>query len=198
MKLILISVLFLASILSFAITKEEAVDYLVKQYPEGQLCDVYKSFYQDNFGPGHLLGDSIAARRYFMEELKDTAEWGGPLYELTGEGKNFVRLNMDLVRKEIIPADAYFKAFQNSIGRVVTPSDDYWISEWKQIDEILKKKNYKFPNEESDRKLINEKLVSKNFPIHHSLNFNDHYNFHYRIISLPEFEELKDKYLLGD
>ena len=188
-------ILLSLSLSCFAISKEEAVDYLVKNYPDSQLADVYKSFYQDNFGPGHLLGDTVAARRYFNAELADTANWNGPKYEFTGEGNNFVRLNMDLVRKGIIPSEAYFKAFQNSIGRVDKPSDDFWIFEWAQIDGIIKEKGYHFVNEESDRELIKEKLISRNFPIHHSDNFNNNYNFHYRIISLPEFEKLKERYL---
>ena len=192
-NIITILLLVLASS-SLAYTKEEAVDYLVKSYPEAQLADLYKSFYQDNFGPGHLLGDTISARRYFDSELQDTTEWGGPIYEYTGEGKNFVRLNMDLVRKGIIPADVYFRAFQNSLGRVEKPADEYWISEWEEIDDILKSKGYGFINEDSDRKLIEEKISSRNFPIHHSDNFNTTYNFHYRIISLPEFEKLKSDY----
>ena len=194
------TILFLVYILSlslslFAISKEEALDLFVKNYPEAQLADLYKSFYQDNFGPGHLLGDTLSARKYFNYELSDTTEWGGPIYEYTGEGKNFVRLNMDLIRKGTIPADLYFLAFQNSLGRVSKPSDEHWISEWEQIDSIIKNKGYHFVNEETDREIIKEKIESGNFTMHHSDNFNEKYKFHYRIISLPEFEILFKEYL---
>ena len=185
--------LFSLSLTAIAITKEEAVDYLVKNYPEAQITDIYKSFYQDNFGPGHLLGDTVAARRYFYGELEDSAKWGGPSFEFTGEGKNFIRVNMDLVRKGIIPAEAYFRAFQNSLGRVEKPLDEVWIAEWYQIDSIIQVKDYHFLNEETDRTLISEKISTRNFPIHHSDNFNNNYNFHYRIISIPEFEKLKNE-----
>lgn len=187
--------MMILSISLFAATKEEMLDYLVNNYPKAGITDIYKSFYQDNFGPGHLLGDSIAAKKYFMAELSDTCEWGGPVYEITGEGKNFVRLNMDLVRKGIIPSDAYFSAFQNSLGRVGNPKDEFWISEWMEIDSIICAKGYKFENEIKDRSLIREKIETREFPIHHSENFNKNYNFHYRIISLPEFLILKEKYL---
>lgn len=193
-KIIYVILLITSSLVSYALTIEKAVDYLIEKYPKAQLADIYKSFYQDNFGPGHILGDSVAALRYFMSELQDTTEWKGPNYEFTGEGKNFVRVNMDLVRKGILPAPEYFQAFNNSLGRISTPSDDYWISQWNEIDSIIKTKNHKFPNEENDQKIILEKLASRNFPIHHSDNFNENYKFHYRIISLPEFEKLKEKY----
>ena len=181
-----------------AITKEEALENFVNNYPGARLVDVYKTFYQDNYGPGHLLVDSIAARRYFDSELQDTAQWGGPIFEYTGEGKNFVRLNMDLIRRGIIPADEYFKSFQNSLGRVEQPTDEFWIVEWNEIDSLIKAKDYHFINEEEDREYILGKLESRNFPIHHSDNFNMVYNVHYRIISLPEFSLLKEKYLGGD
>lgn len=195
MKRILILVLSLIGLWAAAITKEEAVDYLVETYPKAQLADIYKSFYQDNFGPGHLLEDTVGARRYFLFELQDTNMWGGPEYEFTGEGKNFVRLNMNLIRENLIPAEVYFEAFQNSLGRVKKPADEFWISEWQEIDSIITQRGYKFENEETDKAMINEKIATKNFPVHHSDNFNENYNFHYRIISLPEFIILKEKYL---
>lgn len=178
-----------------AITKEEAVDNFVKTYPKAQLVDIYKSFYQDNFGPGHILGDSLAAKRYFMSELADSTTWEGPEFEFTGEGKNFVRVNMDLVRRVIIPADVYFKAFQNSLNRVEKPTDEFWISEWNTIDSIIGQNNYRFPNEESDRIYITKKISERNFPIHHSDSFNNNYKFHYRIIYISEFEKLQSQYL---
>lgn len=174
--------------------RENAVDDLVTLYPEAQLCDLYKSFYQDFFGPGHLMADSQAARNYFDYELTDKSEWGGPLWEYTGQGKNFVRLNMLLVKKGIIPKDEYFKAFLNSLGRTDKPADEIWMSEWQEIDSIVNNNGYKFKNEEKDRKLILEKMNNRNFTIHHSQRYDSIYNFHYRIISLPEFEKLKSKF----
>lgn len=180
---------------SHSITKEEGLEYLVEHYPKAQITDFYKSFYQDNYGPGHLLGDTVAAANYFYSELSDTTEWGGPDFEYTGEGKNFVRVNMNLIKKGLIPADVYFKAFLNSLGRVSKPTDEYWIGEWTTIDSIINSREYKFINEESDREIIRQKLESRNFPIHHSDSFNDNYKFHYRIISIPEFEKLKKAYM---
>lgn len=195
MRQFIVTILLVLSLSLYALTKEEAIEYLTNAYPDAQLVDLYKSFYQDNFGPGHILGDSISAQKYYKYELSDTTKWGGPIYELTGEGKNFVRLNMDLVRNGIIPEEEYFRAFQNSLGRVKTPADESWIKEWEEIFKIINDKGYHFINEEEDVLFINQKLETRNFPIHHSDRFNERYNFHYRIISIPEFEKLKIKYL---
>lgn len=186
-------IMILTAIVGFAqaLTKEEAVEVLVRNYPEAQLADLYKSFYQDAFGPGHILADSIASRRYFFSELEEERQWSGPVVEYTGNGKNFVRLNMDLVRKGVIPAETFFKAFVGSLGMVEKPSPEQWINEWNEIDSIIKAKDIIFINEESDRKMIDEKLKNHNFTVHHSQRYDSIYNFHYRIISLPEFERLK-------
>ena len=191
--LIIIVLCVFCTLCTMAMTKEEAVDYLVNSYPKAQLADIYKSFYQDNYGPGHILGDTIAARRYFNDELSHTTAWNGPEFEYTGEGKNFVRLNMDLVKKGIISAEDYFRAFLNSLGMEAKPSDEEWIAEWSSIEDIIKTRGYHFVNEDKDREIIRKKLESKNFPIHHSDNFNENYNFHYRIISIPEFTKLMEK-----
>ena len=196
MRKTILFILFSLPLSLLAISKEEAIDYLINTYPKARIVDVYKSFYQDNYGPGHLLGDSISAIRYFNYELEDTMEWGGPAYEFTGEGKNFMRLNMNLIRTGKIPKEEYFKAFKNSLGQVETPVDEYWISEWNLIDSIINRKDYHFIKEDQDKEYIKEKIETRNFPIHHSENFNDNYKFHYRIISIPEFEKLKDKYLI--
>lgn len=178
------------------LTVREAVDYNIENYPQAQLADLYKSFYQDAFGPGHILADTLAGRRYFEYELSDTTDWSGPIYEYTGTGRNFIRLNMDLIRKGIIPKEEYFQAFVNSLGRVEKPTDGAWIKEWVEIDSVVSSKGWNFPNETSDREMIDEKLRSGNFTVHHSRAYDSIYNFHYRIISLPQFEVLKSRYPL--
>ena len=99
---------------------------------------------------------------------------------------------MDLVRKGIVTGEDYFQAFLNSLGKVGKPSDEDWIAEWTIIDSIIKERGYNFVNEEEDREFIKGKLESKNFPIHHSDNFNENYKFHYRIISISEFTKLME------
>ena len=173
---------------------EEATESLVKNYPEAHLSDIYKSFYQDEFGPGHLLTDTLVARNYFNEELSDTSIWKGPKWEYTGQGKNFVRLNMGLIKNGIIPADEYFEAFLNSLQKAIPPLPEEWINQWKKVANIIDNHNYHFENEDQDRSIIEDKLKTHQFTIHHSPRFNEIYNFHYRIISIPEFEKLKSKY----
>ena len=62
----------------------EAVKTLVSQYPEATLQDVYKSFYQERFGPGHMIPNVENARNYLMSEMEQASENTGAYYETTG------------------------------------------------------------------------------------------------------------------
>ena len=193
-RYMLILAVLAGSLAAKNLTKEEAIDYNVNTYPEAQLADLYKSFYQDSFGPGHILADTASSRKYYEYELSDTAAWTGPVYEFTGCGENFVRLNMDLVRNGIIPQEEYFQAFVAGLGQLEKPEDETWITDWLETDSIVKAKGIRFPNEESDRALIDEKIATRKFTMHHSAAYDSIYRFHYRIISLPEFRKLRGKY----
>jgi hypothetical protein len=49
-------------------TKDEricaAVERQLSAYSESTLQDLYKNFFQDYFGPGHLLDDTLSAGAY--------------------------------------------------------------------------------------------------------------------------------------
>ncbi len=48
-----------------------AIERQMATYPESTLQDIYKSFYQEHFGPGHIISDTASARRYLMRELSE-------------------------------------------------------------------------------------------------------------------------------
>ena len=82
-KFILISwLLLLAASASFAQIADDAqpnfkpsiqtaIERQMATYPESTLQDIYKSFYQEHFGPGHIISDTASARRYLMRELSE-------------------------------------------------------------------------------------------------------------------------------
>lgn len=166
------------------------LDFLLSNFSNIQLADIYKDFYQDNFGPGHLLSDTGRAKNYFVSELDEPMN-PLPAVSPTGADHNFYRVNMNLVKDGIIPADQYFKAFVESLEAVEKPSDDQWRAMWALIDSVVSSSGLSFENEQADRDMISGKISSGNFVVHHSDNFNRNNNFHYRIISRKAF----DKYL---
>ena len=52
----------------------EAISKQLECYPESRVQDIYKSFCQDNLGPGHLIPNPEQARAYLLSELKEYQE----------------------------------------------------------------------------------------------------------------------------
>lgn len=157
------------------------------RYPESQLADVYKNFFQDRFGPGHLLGDTAAARKYLRQELLETGSYDGPLYEPTGAEGNYMRVNLSAIVEGKITENEFFDAFVESVAGKEDTSSASWPEEWSEIENIIKETGLTFPDEESDRTMISERLKSGDYAMHHSERFNDNYRLHYRIIATPVF-----------
>lgn len=175
----------------------ESLRTMLGKYPKSQYADVYKNYFQDNFGPGHILADTAAAARYIMEELNSATAFDGPAYEPTGFHGNFYRVNLSLLKDGIIDFPTYFSAFTRSVAGITPPSNDEWHREWQMIDSVIKSEGLHFPDEDNDRHMVEERLASGNFAVHHSERFNNAYQLHYRIISrdifLNEILPLLDK-----
>lgn len=189
-KLLLIFVFVLSFQLSTASTPEAIRFALLTEtgtYHESRLCDVYKNFFQDNFGPGHILADTTRAVAYLRSELTESKSFPGPLYEPTGADGNFIRVNIGLISDGTIPFQVYFDAFVRSVQNIKAPSADQWRNYWKEVVKEINNLHLKFPNQQADSIMIAEKLKSGNFVVHHSKEFNNAYNFHYRIISREIF-----------
>lgn len=159
----------------------------IGRYPESQLADIYKNFFQDRFGPGHLLGDTAAARKYLRQELMETGSYDGPLFEPTGAEGNYVRVNLSAIVEGKITENEFFEAFVESVAGKEDTSSASWPEEWSEIENMIKETGLTFPDEESDRTMISERLKSGDYAVHHSERFNDNYRLHYRIIATPVF-----------
>lgn len=164
------------------------IEYHKTVHPYSHYRDIYKSFMQDYFGPGHILLNPEKSKAYLKEELEKNNSFGGPLYEPTGFEGNFIRLNLSLIRDSVISFDTFFESFAKSAQGVVPPSEKMWIKEWMTVDSLMQSHNFHYENEETERKEIINSLRLGNFVAHHSHAFNDSSNFHYRIISKELFE----------
>lgn len=167
-----------------------ALEYQVSNYPASQYRDIYKNFMQDFFGPGHILADTAASGRYLRNELNEESPFEGPLYEKTGYKGNFYRVNLSLIKDGIIPYDLFFKIFVESVQGIVPPSGEEWMKTWSLIDMVITEKGLHFPDEDKDRKELARQFAEGDYVVHHSQRYNDSVNFHYRIISRDNFEQI--------
>ena len=55
-------------------SEKTAIERQLQDYPESRVQDIYKSFCQDNLGPGHLIPDPQSARNYLESELRTFRE----------------------------------------------------------------------------------------------------------------------------
>lgn len=53
-----------------------AYERLMMKYPLCEQRDVYKNFFQDYFGPGHIVTDTASAAKYLRHELEHADEFG--------------------------------------------------------------------------------------------------------------------------
>lgn len=173
----------------------ERLQEYMNRFPQSQLRDVYKYCFQDYFGLEHLLSDSMAAVRYIEYELdnSDTNDWQFPLFHYPLLNSNYVRVDINYVRKGMVPMGIMVSAMLQSTAGV-EPVDagriELWKAEWRLLRNALLEvrplpKNFV---EESD--LIDSLLVSGQYAMHHSVLYNKSYHQHYRIIRHDVFDKL--------
>lgn len=177
----------------------------MKKYPESHLVDIYKNFFQDRFGPGHIISDTSSAGKYLRAELTQmrsemSASESAHLCngkktgniacrkimdfaEPTGYDHNFYRIDLYVIIAGLVPYDVYFRAFIESVNGIKPPCLQDWITEWHSIKEIIDKMHLNLPNYEHEAALIEDGLQKGDYVWHHSKDFDRIYKPHYRIIS---------------
>lgn len=169
---------------------QDAVKTQLELYPESSLQDIYKSFFQDEFGPGHLLNDTAAAIIYFLHELNQMESKVNYTPEPCGVGENFYRVPLDLAKDSIIPVNDFVRAFLESGKSFKAGGVSRWKKKWGRIITVIDGMDLNLDNYESDKKAISEMFEKGEFVMHHSLNYQKKYQPHYRIMRKEEMEKL--------
>ena len=174
----------------------EALQEYMRQYPQSQLCDVYKFCFQDVFGPEHLVGDSSAMAQYILRELDyaDSSDWERPAFAYpVGLEGNFLRVDLNYVRQGLVPAGTLAKAFVMSAEGWMdgsAPSLEAWREQWNGIMATLRTVQPQPQRFEEDSAAIADALDRGEYAFHHSQLFNSTYHQHYRIIRRDVFDSL--------
>ena len=155
-------------------------------YPESTLQDIYKSFYQEHFGPGHIISDTASARRYLMKELSEMEGTQSPYFEPTGSQGDYVRVYLSAVADSLIIAEQLLDALVRSANSWQEPSVS-WSEKWHAIVSLIQANKMEIEGFEADLPLLNE-AARNNQAVHHSLRYNEAYHPHYRIVERGIFE----------
>ena len=172
------------------IAMHSAIERQLTTYPESTLQDIYKSFYQEHFGPGHIISDTASARRYLMRELSEMGKTQSPYFEPTGCQGDYVRVYLSAVVDSLITAEQLLDAFVRSANSRQEPTVS-WLEKWEAIVSIIQANKMELEGFETDLPLLTE-AAQNNQAVHHSRRYNEAYRPHYRIVERGIFEiELK-------
>ena len=164
-----------------------SIERQLTTYPESTLQDIYKSFYQEHFGPGHIISDTISARRYLMNELSEMGETQSPYFELTGSQGKYVRVYLSAIADSLITAEQLLDALIRSANSRQKPTVS-WMEKWEAIVSIIQANKIEIEGFEIDLPLLNE-AAQNHQTVHHSHRYNEAYHPHYRIVDRSIFEK---------
>ena len=185
-SLLALAALTLAACTTRKTTDEQAIrsmcEEIAQRYPQATLQDVYKTCFQDFFGPNHLQMDTAVAHQYLKAEIAATEAQdlsAMPKYEPTGFRHRFMRVNLSLVHSGEMSEEELFARFAEAAGTNNALSDK-WEEEWQTIETIALEVQPAW----ADSTLQNELryAASVQSAVRHSEAFRQAYHPHYRII----------------
>lgn len=174
---------------------KEAVEYQLNNYPESRLTDVYKNFFQDFYGPGHLVQNTDMAISYLRQELEETVGCSLNLpVEGTGYKNNFVRVDLCLIKEGKIAEEDFIRLFMESADSFKEPEIRAWKKEWEKILRVIEHLDAEMEDFDRDKEVLNSMIEKGEYVVHHSEEYIRAYHPHYRIIrkdlaekQMPEF-----------
>ena len=176
---------------SHSLAIRKAIERQMATYPESTLQDVYKSFYQDRFGPGHMITDTASARSYLMRELSEMSDASAVYYEPTGSEGRFVRVYLSAIADSLITVEQLLDAFIQSANKVQEPQTE-WTTEWEDIVGVIRKHDLKVNDFEALQPLLSEAAQNQQ-AVHHSQAYREAYHPHYRIVEREVLQKILAK-----
>lgn len=155
-------------------------------HPKSSLIDYYKMFYQDYFGPGHIIADEGRTRTRLVDELSSYKSKNRFFYQDISCKNNFLRLDLKIIDDKNI--EIFLKRFIESSVLKIDVSFNEWALDWQVIQKVLL---VKLPHldREPDKLIVNKLIQSKEIPSH-SDSYKINYNPHYRLICKEFFREI--------
>lgn len=168
---------------------ECAISDRLSRYPESTLCDLYKSFFQDVYGPGHLIPDSASAAERLQAELPRSRESLCDLYEITGFTGDFYRVSLSVIDRGIVPFEVFLTAFLESAAMASAPEIVHWAKSWARIEQVARVYQDRIQCYDECKAQIEEMLEEKQYVMGHSALYNKAYHPHYRLIHRSIFTQ---------
>ena len=145
--------------------KQEKIQTFVasqlREYPLSQLADLYKSSFQDVFGPEHLVEDIQSVMNYLDKELTSMEHLSTPYFEFCGLEGNFIRVYLNVIQDSIITKETLADCFLRSSKLINTKiSFSEWQQEWRERCRIISNMNLGLKDFQKDSLYI-ENLIQQ-------------------------------------
>ncbi len=167
---------------------EDAVNSQMSLYPKARLQDLYKAFFQAEFGPEHAITDTASAGHYLDSELM-IPDNSAVMFEPIGMDSAFFRVHLCTVQSGKISRNELFNAFMAGARKVESDEISKWVDKWRKIESVIASMNLQLLGYEPDRIAIDSLLNAGQYALHHSQQFRDAYDPHYRIVRKDLFYE---------
>ena len=159
----------------------KSIENMLARYPKITLCDIYKSYYQDAFGPGHMIPSVSAAKKAIKDELKmSNGKTVG--CEPTGALGRYTRVDLAYIKEKKINIDDYVDLVMSGVTDNSDKDMKEWEREWNFVISVIERYGIKIEGYDKDRETIMNMWKNGNYVMHHSRIFNESYNPHYRLI----------------
>lgn len=169
--------------------RETFIRNFLQKYPKATLQDIYKTHFQDKFGPAHLLTDREAVKKYILHEMETAEKLEGDEFQACGWQGNFYQVNLSIIREGKITLDEFTDAFIASANGIDTTLTQAWLNEWDSLQQVVKVVAPELKGFKEDSLFLAQLLEGGKYVVHHSRVFNQHYHPHYRIIRKDIFKE---------
>ncbi len=162
-----------------------AVDRLLDRYPEATLQDIYKTMFQDRFGPAHLLSERSVVRDYIAKEVEQAEGKCLKYYDACGWRGDYIRVDLRVVRDEVMSIDELTDRFMRSAEcgpKIDSAALEAWQREWTTINTVCRDLLVEIDGYQQDSTNIAKLIASGRYVLHHSCRYNEAYKPHYRIV----------------
>lgn len=148
----------------------DAVRLQMALYPQSRLQDLYKAFFQAEFGAEHIVPDTASAGRYLDAELM-MPDSSDVLFEPVGADSSYFRVHLRAVQEGILRRQELFDLFIAGVHKVEIPQIDRWRARWPRIRKVIDGMGLDLPEYARDRARIDSVLATGAYAIHHSPAF---------------------------
>ena len=171
--------------------RDRAKHLLVEEFrvhPDARLSDYYKLLFQGVFGSEHMMNDERSAGQVLAEELESAESFDQPLWSDISYVSRVFRVNLKVIKMNLISLENYTRAFLDCAKIKSTLTSVEWSREWQGALELIGE--MRLINADRDEIARTLEAASLASPMHHTKQYKERYNPHYRIFTKEQFSAL--------